>query len=436
MTNVLPNFFCATAVIPGALLCCLPVMDCLRVPLRKLVLCGIPALMLWALLAALACGRTGLEMNAVFLPSLPVFALIYVRLVKLPAMKSVSVFLAVWALFSILDNISLVTGQLISPGVPGGELTWKGLAAYHLLCWLTTGLLWHPASRCARWLLDELETPSTWRVFWILPMAFLLLNSFLPTEALSMNAADYVPVFLVVLLFQAALLLLCYAMFYFMARSLDENMRLQSENNLLQMEASQYESLKNSIQETRRIRHDLRQHMAAIQGCVDRDDMSGLLDYIAKYRESFSGYLDECLSFCENYAVNSVLRFYAGKARNAGVEFNVSVLMSEHIPVPEPELCVLLGNLLENALNACMGQTGKPFIRVNLFQNGASMLTITVDNPCPVPPAWDGERLISRRRDAPGIGTESVKAIAQRRHGDARFQWKEGMFYASVMLNP
>ncbi len=244
------------------------------------------------------------------------------------------------------------------------------------------------------------------------------------------------PIFLVLLVFLLALLLFCYAMFYLMARSLGENMRLQSENNLLQFEATQYDSLKNSIDETRRIRHDLRQHMAAVQGCVDRGDLSGLSDYIAKYRESFPGYLDESLSYCENYAVNSVLRFYAGKARKKLVDFNVSVQMSEHIPVPEPELCVLLGNLLENALNACTGQEGKPFIRVNILQNGASMLTVTVDNPCPLPPAWEGQRLISRRRDAPGIGTESVRAIARRCHGDARFQWKDGMFYASVLLNP
>jgi len=437
MTDILLRVLCAAVVIPGAVLCCLPVRDHLRVSPGKLVLWGVPAVLLWAFLVAFICVKFKIaDMNLLLLPSLVVFALLYARAVNIPAGKSVSVFLAVCALFSILDNIALETEQLIIPGVPGTELTWQGAAAYNLLCWLAVGLLWYPASRNARWLLDELETPATWRVFWILPLSFMLLNTCLPTEELSMGAAGFVPVFLVLLLFQMALLLLCYAMFYFMARSLGENMRLQNENNLLQLEASQYESLKNSIEETRRIRHDLRQHFAAIQGCVDRGDISGLSDYLAKYRESLPGCLDDTFSFCDNYAINSVLHFYADKARKAGVEFTASVRMSEHIPVPEPELCVLLGNLLENALNACTGQEGKPFIQVNILQNGASMLTVTVDNPCPLPPAWEGQRLISSRRGAPGIGTESVKAIARRCHGDARFQWEEGMFYASVMLNP
>ena len=49
-----------------------------------------------------------------------------------------------------------------------------------------------------------------------------------------------------------------------------------------------------------------------------------------------------------------------------------------------------------------------------------------------------GARTISRFylcEDGFGIGTESVRVIAERYSGDPRFEWKDGMFYVSVMLS-
>ena len=105
--------------------------------------------------------------------------------------------------------------------------------------------------------------------------------------------------------------------------------------------------------------------------------------------------------------------------------------------IPEHEVCVLLGNLLENALEACTADSSKkPVVQVHIRQTGHSMLTLTVDNTCSVPPSLDCDALPSSKHPGSGIGTGSARAIAERYHGDARFEWKNGVFYASVMLNP
>ena len=46
------------------------------------------------------------------------------------------------------------------------------------------------------------------------------------------------------------------------------------------------------------------------------------------------------------------------------------------------------------------------------------------------------EKLVSTKAAGCGIGTESIRMIAEQYRGDARFEWKDGVFYASVMLNP
>ena len=140
-------------------------------------------------------------------------------------------------------------------------------------------------------------------------------------------------------------------------------------------------------------------------------------------------------TFSRNPAVDSVLRYYAEKAQEEDVDFDVSFQMEAQAVIPEPELCVLLGNLLENALDAA-SEIEEGFIRVNARQVGESMLYITVDNSSRRGPLIENGRFRSRKRDGYGIGIDSVRAIADRFHGDARFFWQDNIFYASIMLNP
>ena len=49
---------------------------------------------------------------------------------------------------------------------------------------------------------------------------------------------------------------------------------------------------------------------------------------------------------------------------------------------------------------------------------------------------YNATLLLSTKHSGYGIGTESIRMIAERYHGDARFAWKDGIFYASIMLNP
>ena len=94
--------------------------------------------------------------------------------------------------------------------------------------------------------------------------------------------------------------------------------------------------------------------------------------------------------------------------------------------------------LLENAVDACADTDAEiqSFIRLHVVQTGSSMLSITADNTSSGSPNWSGDKLLSTKHSGYGIGTESIRMIAERYSGDARFRWKDGIFYASVMLNP
>lgn len=204
--------------------------------------------------------------------------------------------------------------------------------------------------------------------------------------------------------------------------------------HLVKVQAEQYALIQSRIEETRRARHDLRQHWSALKGCIDSKDQNALIDYVNNYGESLPS--ESVSVFCKNYAVNAVLNFYAEKTVQMNVAMDISFQMGEKMIILEPEFCVLLGNLLENALDSCADSDNDCSIRVSARQISASMVTLTVDNTSPLPPDMQGENLYSSKLEGFGIGTASVRLIAEKYNGDARFEWKEGVFYASVMLNP
>ena len=205
---------------------------------------------------------------------------------------------------------------------------------------------------------------------------------------------------------------------------------------LLEIQSDQYNLLTARIRDSSRARHDFRQHLAVIKDCADRGDLASLQAYLKDYESMFP--VQDVRRYCKNYAVNAILSFYAEKAEKTGITTQFQIQMGEPLLIPETEFCVLIGNLLENAVDACADTDDgiHPFIRLHVCQTSSSMLSITADNTSASGPTWSGDRLLSTKHTGYGIGTESIRMIAERYHGDARFSWKDGMFYASVMLNP
>lgn len=100
----------------------------------------------------------------------------------------------------------------------------------------------------------------------------------------------------------------------------------------------------------------------------------------------------------------------------------------------EPEVCALMGNLLENAVDACRGMDDNPrFIRMRGICEGNHII-LTVDNSCPREPLWSSGRLLPSKHEGFGTGTYAVREAAERSGGAAEFAFRDGVFYASVML--
>ena len=106
--------------------------------------------------------------------------------------------------------------------------------------------------------------------------------------------------------------------------------------------------------------------------------------------------------------------------------------LPEYTGVADPDLAVLFGNLLENALTACM-QEASPRIVVRIAAD-AHTLCAAVDNTFTGAVRRTTGGFLSTKHAGLGLGTASVRSIAEKYHGVCRLEPRDGMFCASVLL--
>ena len=140
------------------------------------------------------------------------------------------------------------------------------------------------------------------------------------------------------------------------------------------------------------------------------------------------------ITFCENIDANIVLSHYAQEAERLGIAYSVVANIPASCPVEDHDLSVLFGNLLENAVDACVASktTARSIFVQAVYEKGS--LCIAIDN------TFDGKIMqdpngtfLSSKHAGKGLGTVSVRTIASKYHGTCRFDWKDRMFFASVI---
>lgn len=194
-----------------------------------------------------------------------------------------------------------------------------------------------------------------------------------------------------------------------------------------------YSLFLENAQAVKRARHDLRHQLMVIRSYNNSGANAKLTGYLDTLIGSIPDRQDSV--YCENAAVNAIISHYATLAEKNHIKFSVNLTVPEYMEqISDTNLCVIFGNLLENATEACARLTdGHRFISLySRLQYGT--LTIVMDN------SFDGKitardgMIISRKRSDFGTGTNSVTTVAKKHGGGASFDADGLVFKSSVYV--
>lgn len=433
MIDILRPIIEIAVILPGILLAYLPMSRHLRISKGKLLLLWITILIFICTAGGTLCYFVRIKTIWIIIPVFFIAAVIYCRTLKIVRWKSISVILAVYGVFSCIRSISEAIDFIIYPDNRAPWFCLNAALIYNVFCWIVVILTWHPATHAARDLLEYEGIAQTWYVFWILPIMFISLNLFLtPIHPEIVKQGRTLQLYLINNIALLCLLFLFYLLFYLMANNLNRNDRLRQENQFLSMQQAQYDNLCTAIAETREARHDMRHHFSTLTVLANRKEWKQLKDYLALVQE---GIPDSELNLCENSAVDGVAGHYCLRYKENSIPFSIKLDLPYELPISEMDMCLVMSNLLENALEASLRTNdAKRYIKIEAYIHSNNVVLLTVEN------AFDGTAIKkndifqSSKRRGNGVGIQSVRRIAEKNGGYCCFTAESGVFCANVML--
>ena len=424
-------------VIPGLLLAYFPVKSYLKQPCGKLAAWLAPMMLGLCVGGGLLCWHFRVSTAYAIACVTGIAVCLYIKTSQISLWKSGTIALSVCAVYACLNSLSraLNTVMLMRIQTIPTE-PWFCLRAgivYNAVCWLLTAAAYYPATHAVRTMVEDDNFAQTWYVFWVLPLMFIALNLFMiPIYPTTLYTGRVLQGYIVLSIALLVLLFVFNTIFLLMATSLNRNARLRQENQLLSLQQQRYENLKTAIEEARQARHDMRHHLNHISMLAEENDMETLKAYLA---QTVSRIPDLDMHFCENRAADSVLGYYCALAKREGIPFSAQIDLPQTLPVDEIDMCLVLSNLLENALEASLRTApARRWMKVNAYVHAERLLLMQVENAC------DGEIketngvFRSSKRKGNGIGIQSVRHIAEKNGGASTFACQDGVFCAKIML--
>lgn len=228
---------------------------------------------------------------------------------------------------------------------------------------------------------------------------------------------------------------------YFVLRSLRmtyERNRAERELEISELMAGalekQYRAMQEQMEMDRRRRHDFRHTLLVLQQYAKEGNCDKIQEHIEQYVEEKP--LHKVYLFCENTILNTVFNYFVDLAEKENIKIDVKACVPQEIELTETELSVLAGNLIENALEACLRQTeGERYIRIRFEKRERQMLSISVQNSYSGTIIKEKGHYISSKRNEFGIGMSSISYIVEQHNGVMRVQNSKGVFTVNILIN-
>ncbi len=224
------------------------------------------------------------------------------------------------------------------------------------------------------------------------------------------------------------------------ARSLEylaARQRAEGEKDLIRLTEKQLDDL-------RQLRHDIKNQYSYMRILLAEKRYDELEEYFQR-QDGELAVLAAPLD-CGNRCVSIILNMERQKAESAGVSFRTKLVVPPVLPFPDEDMCSLLSNLLDNAIDECV-RLGTYFPRfkeqgvsvsINPGNPSSDYLYIDVKNPT-------DRKTLSRRADGiastkddatlHGYGTRIITRIAEKYNGYVLFEAADGVFTARVLLD-
>ncbi len=194
-----------------------------------------------------------------------------------------------------------------------------------------------------------------------------------------------------------------------------------------------YENLTNSVETLRHLRHDFKYHIAAIHSLVKGENRQEAEDYLQKLDLDLVN--AELANYCENQVVNALIVYYVELFNKDNINHTVHAYLTKDCGINNYEMCVVVGNLLQNALEACNKMNdSKKYVQLTI-KCSKNQVIVKVFNSYNIAPYRDEAGSFISTKENGGFGIKSIKTVVDKHSGEYITELSNNEFISIVMLN-
>lgn len=199
----------------------------------------------------------------------------------------------------------------------------------------------------------------------------------------------------------------------------------------ISMYANQLDTIMKTENKIRGLQHDMKHHIIQLELMAKQNGQSDIEEYLQNMADFMSN--PEELVHTGNLDIDSVLNYMISKAKQVLKEVNVKVNIPSDI-ASHFNINVIIGNLLENAIEAAVNTENK-ILDIDIhYKQG--VLYLDISNSYSNKVTVKEHRFLTSKEDdhKHGIGLDNVKKMVEEHNGVLQFCYDENMFRVKIMM--
>lgn len=218
-------------------------------------------------------------------------------------------------------------------------------------------------------------------------------------------------------------------------RTLKDNIIILEKQMVMQH--NYYEGIKRYQEETRRINHDIKNHLNIINMLIIKKEYDHAKNYVNNINKKIIE--NEIARVSNNKIIDAILFNKIETCKSKNIKLDLDIRLPEKINIDDFDICVLYGNLLDNAIEACEriedGSQNK-YIKLKSMIRG-DYLFINIKNTSDKTLDLEFEKFLTSKKDKVnhGIGLENIKRSIKKYDGSIKICCLNKCFNVSIIVN-
>jgi sensor histidine kinase regulating citrate/malate metabolism len=207
---------------------------------------------------------------------------------------------------------------------------------------------------------------------------------------------------------------------------------LNFQNELITRHCAEVEHIYGKM---RSWRHDYHNHIQALKAHMALGQYAEINAYLSRLDADLTGV--DTVYKTGNTMVDAILNSKISVARSKGISVNAKATVPSELFISEVDLCVIIGNLIDNAAEACGRLGGEAEKVIRLYMDSfKEQLYISVSNTSGGEIKKEGSKYLTTKGANHGFGLKRVDEIVDKYGGWVNRQHEDGVFATEVMIYP